>query len=69
MDRMNSGSCVSCGNPLIEINEWQLCSDCTNMVERNLYEGAKLKRKKETRPEVLGKRKFIHPCQLKAVQM
>lgn len=70
MDRMDSGVCVKCGMPLIDLNNpRQLCSACTDSVERSLYEWRKPNRKKERRPEVLGKRKHIHPCQLKIVQM
>lgn len=66
-DRMNSLTCLNCGTPLIEVSPWQLCSACQKQFDKNAYEAAK--RKKVTNPEVIRKRKAIHPCQLRVRKM
>ena len=35
-DRRNSGFCLKCGTTLIEVNDYQCCSECTEFIEKSL---------------------------------
>lgn len=66
-DRMGEPCCLGCGNPLIQINDWHLCTACTEELEKNIYEYKKKKR--QTNPAVLAQRRKFHPSQLVARSM
>ena len=68
LDPLLTGTCVRCGQPLIDINQpLKMCSQCLRDTGHDVYEMSKRKRKAQEKNKKMPARHVLHINQIKTI--